>query len=90
LYLGVVIKIGAIFSVLGICLFVILITLLLVFPVIKHCVTATKCTYLSTAPEPFLSLINPGYACISLTCIATGVLMFRLGIYYKDRRKRTT
>ena len=42
---------------------------------------------LSTAPEPFLLLINPGYACISLSCIATGVLMFRLGIFYKDRKK---
>ncbi|MGA7897910.1 MAG: hypothetical protein WCA39_03515 [Nitrososphaeraceae archaeon] len=85
--LGVIIKIGAICSFVGICLFAILIALLLVFPVIKQCVPSTKCTYSSTAPEPFLLLINPGYACISLSCIATGVLMFRLGIFYKARKK---
>jgi hypothetical protein len=81
-----IIKLGVIFSSVGICLFAILIAILLVFPVVKQCIPISKCTYSSTAPEPLLVLVNPGYASISLSCIAIGVLMFRLGIYFRDKK----
>jgi hypothetical protein len=84
--LGLIIKIGVIFSSVGISLFAILIAILLAFPVVKQCIPISRCTFSSTAPEPFLVLVNPGYASISLSCIAIGVLMFRLGIYFRDKR----
>ena len=67
-----IIKSGAVCAFVGICFFVILIALLLAFPVAEHCIAGTKCKYLSRAPEPFLSLINPGFAFVSLSFIAAG------------------
>lgn len=84
--LEVIIKSGAVCAFVGICFFVILIALLLAFPVLEHCIAGTNCKYLSKAPEPFLSLINPGFAFVSLSLIAAGVLMLRLGTYYKYRK----
>jgi uncharacterized membrane protein YwaF len=86
LSLEVIIKSGAVCAFVGICFFVILIALLLAFPVLEHCIAGTNCKYLSKAPEPFLSLINPGFAFVSLSLIAAGVLMLRLGSYYKYRK----
>lgn len=84
---GVIIKSGAICSFIGIFLFIMLIGLLLAFPVVKQCIAGKICKYSSTAPEPFLLLINPAFASLSLSFIAAGVLMFRLGLYYTNRKK---
>jgi hypothetical protein len=84
--LALIIKIGAIFSSVGISLFGILVAILLAFPVVKQCIPISRCTFSSTAPEPLSTLVNPGYASISLSCIAIGVLMFRLGIYFRDKK----
>ena len=77
-------KSGAIVSTAGVGLLVAFVVVLLAFPVIKEC-EGSECSYLSTAPDPFRSMVQPGFLAISLAVIAAGVLMVRVG-RWRDKK----
>jgi hypothetical protein len=78
---------GALISVAGIALFVAFVAVLLVFPVVKSCNTdKTGCTFASTAPDPFRSIINPGYLAASLLVIAGGVFLLRFARWRESKK----
>ena len=82
-----VVKSGAILSTAGIGLFIAFVTVLLVFPVVKSCDTKeTNCTYSSSAPEPFRSIVQPAYLALSLLVIAAGVFMVRFGRWRESKK----
>jgi hypothetical protein len=80
-------KAGAIVSSVGIALFIAFVAVLLIFPVIKQCDSNGKdCTFSSTAPEPFSSVVQPGYLAASLLIIAAGVFMVRFGRWRESKK----
>lgn len=87
--LELIVKSGAVISTAGIGLFIAFVTILLVFPVVKSCdVEETNCTFSSTAPEPFRSVVQPAYLALSLLVIAAGVFMVRFGRWRESKKTR--
>ena len=86
-----VIRVGAIFSVIGIILLIGFISTLLLFPVNKKCQnTIHGCEFYSIAPEPLASFIKPVFLVLILLIIAAGVAVIRFGRwreYKKDRNQ---
>lgn len=77
-------KSGALVSTAGVALLVAFVGILLAFPVNKQC-EGGECSYLSTAPDPFNSIVQPGFLAISLLVIAAGVLMVRVS-RWRDKK----
>ena len=81
------IKSGGVVSTAGVGLFIAFVTVLLVFPVIKSCDSGNgNCVFSSTAPEPFRSIIQPGYLAASLLIIAGGVFLVRFGRWRESKK----
>ncbi|HEX2014735.1 MAG TPA: hypothetical protein VLA68_05870 [Nitrososphaera sp.] len=78
MYLEGLAKSGAIVSAAGVTLLVAFVAILLIFPVVKECPNdGNSCAYTSTAPEPFKSIVQPGYLALALLVIAGGVFIVR-------------
>ena len=81
-----VIRGGAIFSLAGTVLLILLISILLAYPVVKYCSNDGKCDYRSTAPMPLSYFINPVFVAGALFIIATGIGLMRFAKWYKYKR----
>lgn len=79
----ILIKAGAIFSSAGTILLSLLISILLIFPVVKNCPNQEQCDYYTTAPEPLNYFITPMFVTVDLLVIAAGVLCMRFARWYK-------
>ena len=77
-------KSGAIVSTAGVGLLVAFVGVLLAFPVAKEC-DGSDCSYSSSAPDPFKSIVQPGFLAVSLALIAAGVLMVRVS-RWRDKK----
>jgi hypothetical protein len=83
LRLDILIRGGAIFSLAGTVLLILLISILLAYPVIKNCSNDNKCDYRSTAPTPLSYLIQPIFVAGALFVIAAGIGLMRFARWYK-------
>ncbi len=80
-------KSGAIISSIGVAMFVAFVAVLLAFPVSKECgADGSDCAYSSTAPDTLSAIVQPGYLASSLSVIAAGVFMVRLGRWRESRK----
>jgi hypothetical protein len=76
-------------SCIGIVLLITFIVILIAFPVLKECQNLhERCEFISTAPEPLKSLINPIFLSTSLLIIALGVATIRFGTWYQYKKIR--
>jgi hypothetical protein len=79
-----IIKCGAIFSLIGTVIMIILVTVILIFPVQKNCISNdSDCQFISTAPGILRSIVSPLTLVTALLTIAAGLLIFRFGTRYK-------
>ena len=84
---GVLIKCGAISSVVGVAILTTLIIVLLAYPVSEYCnISEDNCEYISQSPEPLRGIVQPFTLIISLAGIAAGILMLRLGVWHRNRK----
>lgn len=82
-----IIKCGAVFSLIGTVIMIILVSVILIFPVQKNCDSnESDCQYISTAPGILGSIVSPLTLVTALLTIATGLLIFRFGTRYKLRK----
>jgi hypothetical protein len=82
-----IIKCGAVFSLTGTVIMIILVSVILIFPVQKNCDSNdSDCQYISTAPGILRSIVSPLALVTALLTIATGLLIFRFGTRYKLRK----
>ena len=82
-----IIKCGAVFSLIGTVIMIILVSVILIFPVQKNCDSnESDCQYISTAPGILGSIVSPLTLVTALFTIATGLLIFRFGTRYKLRK----
>lgn len=82
-----IIKCGAIFSLVGTVIMIILVSVILIFPVQKICDSNdSNCQFVSTAPGILRSIVSPLTLVTALLTIATGLLIFRFGTRYKLRK----
>lgn len=82
-----IIKCGAVFSLIGTVIMIILVSVILIFPVQKNCDSNdSNCQYISTAPGILGSIVSPLTLVTALFTIATGLLIFRFGTRYKLRK----
>lgn len=82
-----VIKCGAVFSLIGTVIMIILVSVILIFPVQKNCDSNdSNCQFISTAPGILGSIVSPLTLVTALFTIATGLLIFRFGTRYKLRK----
>jgi hypothetical protein len=82
-----IIKCGAVFSLIGTVIMIILVSVILIFPVQKNCDSKTSdCQFVSTAPGILRSIVSPLTLVTALLTIATGLLIFRFGTRYKLRK----
>ncbi len=80
-------KSGAVVSSAGVAMLVAFLAVLLAFPVSKECgADGSDCAYFSTAPDTLSVIVQPGYLASSLSVIAAGVLMVRLGRWRESRK----
>lgn len=83
----VLIKCGAISSLIGVAILVTLIVVLLAYPVSKYCENnADNCDFVSLSPEPLRGIVQPITLITSLAVIAAGILLLRLGMWRKTRK----
>ena len=76
-------------SCIGTALLITFIVILIAFPVLKECQNLHgRCEFISTAPEPLKSLINPIFLSASLLIIASGVAIIRFGTWYLYKKAR--
>jgi hypothetical protein len=81
------IRSGAILSCIGTALLITFVGILIAFPVLKECQNMhKKCEYISKAPLPLKSLINPFFLSGSLFTIALGVGFIRFGTWYQCKK----
>jgi hypothetical protein len=81
------IKCGAVFSLIGTVIMIILVSVILIFPVQKNCDSNdSDCQFISTAPGILRSIVSPLTLVTALLTIATGLLIFRFGTRYKLRK----
>lgn len=82
-----IIKCGAVFSLIGTVIMIILVSVILIFPVQKNCDNNdSDCQFISTAPGILRSIVSPLTLVTALLTIATGLLIFRFGTRYKLRK----
>lgn len=82
-----IIKCGAVFSLIGTVIMIILVSVILIFPVQKNCDSNdSNCQFISTAPGILGSIVSPLTLVTALFTIATGLLIFRFGTRYKLRK----
>jgi NADH:ubiquinone oxidoreductase subunit 5 (subunit L)/multisubunit Na+/H+ antiporter MnhA subunit len=82
-----IIKCGAVFSLIGTVIMIILVSVILIFPVQKNCDgNDSDCQFISTAPGILRSIVSPLTLVIALLTVATGLLIFRFGTRYKLRK----
>jgi hypothetical protein len=82
----VLIKSGAISSLIGVTILVTLIIVLLAYPVTKYCENSTnKCEFISESPQPLRGIVQPITLIVALAGIAAGILLLRLGMWRKSR-----
>lgn len=82
-----IIKCGAIFSLVGTVIMIILVSVILIFPVQKICDSNdSNCQFVSTAPGILRSIVSPLTLVTALLTIATGLLIFRFGTRYRLRK----
>ncbi len=87
----VLIKCGAISSLIGVAVLVTLIIVLLAFPVSKYCENETdKCEFISDSPEPLRGIVQPITLITSLSGIAAGILLLRLGMWRRTRKNHVS
>ncbi len=79
----ILIKLGGLVSSAGVIMLILFLITIMVFPVQKSCDIENKCRYFSTAYSPFKEIVNPIYFSISLSIIASGILMLRVGRKYE-------
>ncbi|MGA7370542.1 MAG: hypothetical protein WBX01_15545 [Nitrososphaeraceae archaeon] len=83
----VLIKCGAISSLIGVAILLTLIIVLLAYPVSKYCENnADNCEFISESPEPLRVIVQPSALIISLAGIAAGILLLRLGMWRRTRK----
>jgi hypothetical protein len=83
----VLIKCGAISSVVGVAILTTLIIILLAYPVVEYCnISEDNCEFISQSPEPLRAIVQPFTLIISLAGIAAGILMLRLGVWHRNRK----
>ena len=81
------IKCGAILSLTGTIIMIILVTVILIFPVQKNCNSNdSDCQFVSTAPGIVTSIVSPLTLVTALLTISAGLLIFRFGTRYKLRK----
>jgi hypothetical protein len=74
-------------SCIGTALLIAFVVILLAFPVLKECQKLDeRCEFISTAPKPLKSLINPIFLFTALIIIALGVAIIRFGTWYQYRK----
>ena len=84
-----IIKCGAIFSLVGTVIMIILVSVILIFPVQKICDSnVSNCQFVSTAPGILRSIVSPLTLVTALLTIATGLLIFRFGTRYRLRKSQ--
>ena len=82
-----IIKCGAIFSLIGTVIMIILVSVILIFPVQKNCISNdSDCQFNSTAPGIIKLIVNPLTLVTALLTISAGLLIFRFGTRYKSRK----
>ena len=82
-----IIKCGAVFSLIGTVIMIILVSVILIFPVQKNCDSNdSDCQFISTAPGILGSIVSPLTLVTALFTIATGLLIFRFGTRDKLRK----
>ena len=82
-----IIKCGAVFSLIGTTIMIILVSVILIFPLQKNCDSNdSDCQFISTAPGILGSIVSPLTLVTALLTIATGLLIFRFGTRYKLRK----
>lgn len=84
-----IIKCGAIFSLIGTVIMIILVSVILIFPVQKNCISSdSDCQFNSTAPGILRLIVNPLTLVTALLTISAGLLIFRFGTRHKLRKSR--
>ena len=82
-----IIKFGAVISIIGTVIMILLVSVILIFPVQKNCMdNGTDCQFISTAPGILSSIVNPLTLVTALLTISAGLLIFRFGTRYKLRK----
>ena len=82
-----IIKFGAVISIIGTVIMIILVSVILIFPAQKNCIdNKTDCQFISTAPGILSSIVNPLTLVTALLTISAGLLIFRFGTRYKLRK----
>lgn len=85
--LQIIVRSGAILSCIGTALLIMFIAILLAFPILKECQDIDeRCEFISKAPMPLRSLINPVFLFTALIIIALGVAIIRFGTWYQYRK----
>ena len=84
----IVIKSGAVSSLIGTFILILLVLVLVIFPVQKICNAEENCTYSSSAPGMLKEIVSPQTLVASLLTIAGGIFMFRFGTWYKIRKEK--
>jgi hypothetical protein len=86
-YIDKVIKAGAICSLIGTVILILLVLVIVIFPVQKNCTNDREdCEYISSAPSILKPVVSPQTLVMSLLTIAAGILIFRFGTWYKLKR----
>ena len=82
-----IVKCGAVLSLIGTVIMIILVSVILIFPIQKNCNSNdSDCQFISTAPGILSSLVSPLTLVTALLTIAAGLLIFRFGTRYKLRK----
>lgn len=82
-----IIKCGAIFSLIGTIIMIILVSVVLIFPIQKNCISNdSDCQFISTAPGILKSIVSPLTLVTALLMISAGLLIFRFGTRHKLRK----
>lgn len=83
-YIDKIIKCGAVCSLIGTFILILLVLVIVIFPVQKICKSnESDCQYISTAPGILRTLVSPHTLVIALLTIAAGILIFRFGTWYR-------
>jgi hypothetical protein len=86
-YIDKVIKVGAVCSLIGTFILILLVLVIVIFPVQKNCNNGRDdCEYISSAPNILKTVVSPQTLVVSLLTIAAGILIFRFGTWYKLKR----
>jgi hypothetical protein len=82
-----IIKIGAVFSLVGTFILILLVLVIVIFPVQKNCTNVSQdCIYISSAPGILKAIVSPQTLVVSLLTIAAGIMIFRFGNWYKLKK----